>query len=233
MIRHHAMLYRDLADPLKLLTDESAPTQTRDFWRYVRGPDVSPADAARYSALMTASQDMLIEEVLACHSFANCRTLLDVGGGEGAFLRAVGAKHPHLKLWLFDLPSVADSTQDQGIQRFGGDFFTTPLPAGADCITLMRVVCDHEDAQVVKLLANIRRALAPGGVLLIGEPMAGPDGEAALASAYFSFYFLAMRSGRCRTPHRICALLNEAGFTKTTLIHTRAPLAASLIVART
>jgi len=233
MIRHHAMLYRDLADPLKLLTDESAPTQTRDFWRYVRGPDVSPADAARYSALMTASQDMLIEEVLACRSFANCRALLDVGGGEGAFLRAAGAKHAHLKLWLFDLPNVADSTQDKQIQRFGGDFFTTPLPAGADCITLMRVVCDHEDAQVVKLLANIRRALAPGGTLLIGEPMAGPGGEAALASAYFSFYFLAMRSGRCRTPQQICALLKEAGFTKTRLVSTRAPLAASLIEART
>jgi demethylspheroidene O-methyltransferase len=233
MIRHHAMLYRDLADPLALLKDETAPTQTQEFWRYVRGPDVSPADASRYSALMTASQDMLIEEVLACHSFAGARTLMDVGGGEGAFLRAAGAKYPHLKLWLFDLPGVTDSARQERIQRFGGDFFETPLPAGADCITLMRVVCDHEDARVVKLLTNIRRALAPGGALLIGEPMAGGGTEASLASAYFSFYFLAMRSGRCRTPEQIIALLNEAGFTKTRLISTRAPLAASLIQART
>jgi demethylspheroidene O-methyltransferase len=232
MIRHHSMLYRDLADPVKLLKETSAPTQTQDFWRYVRGPDVSPADAARYSALMTASQDMLIAEVLACQSFAGRRTLMDVGGGEGAFLRAAGQKYPHLKLWLFDLPSVTDSAQHERIRRFGGDFFETPLPTGADCVTLMRVVCDHEDGQAVKLLRNIKRSLESGGVLLIGEPMAGTGAEASLASAYFSFYFLAMRSGRCRTPDQITALLNEAGFTKTTLIPTRAPLAASLIEAR-
>ncbi|MCU0789804.1 MAG: acetylserotonin O-methyltransferase [Nitratireductor sp.] len=229
MIRHHAMLYRDLADPLKLLRDADSPTETQAYWSYVRGPDVDPATAAQYSALMTASQDMLIAEVLAAVSFGRDKTLLDIGGGEGAFLTAAGERHPQLNLWLFDLPSVP--APGGRISKFAGDFFETPLPAGADTITLLRVVCDHEDDQVVRLLRNVRQALAPGGRLVIGEPMAGAGGEASLAAAYFGFYFLAMRSGRCRTPQHIAGLLEKAGFSRSRFIATRAPLSAAVIEA--
>ncbi|MCU0791050.1 MAG: acetylserotonin O-methyltransferase [Nitratireductor sp.] len=230
MIRHHAMLYRDLDDPVKLLREPDLPTQTQAFWSYVRSPDVDAATAAQYSALMSASQDMLIAEVLAAVAFKDGETLLDIGGGEGAFLRAAGEKHGGLQLWLFDLPSVP--APKGRIRKFAGDFFETPLPQGADTITLLRVVCDHEDSHVLRLLNNVRQALPPGGRLIIGEPMAGAGEEASLASAYFSFYFLAMRSGRCRTPQQICALLKEAGFSKNRIIETRAPLAATIIDAR-
>lgn len=229
MIRHHAMVYRDLADPVRLLKNPEVPTETQAYWSYVRGPDVDPAAAAQYSALMTASQDMLIAEVLAAISFSDKRALLDIGGGEGAFLSAAGERYPQLKLMLFDLPSVPAPAGR--IERFSGDFFRTPLPAGADCITLLRVVCDHEDAQIVSLLKNVRQALSPGGTLVIAEPMAGSGAEASLAAAYFGFYFLAMRSGRCRTPQHIADLLRQAGFSRSRFIATRAPLAASIVVA--
>ncbi len=229
MIRHHAMVYRDLADPVRLLKDPEVPTETQAYWSYVRGPDVDPVAAAQYSALMTASQDMLIAEVLAAISFKDKKTLLDIGGGEGAFLRAVGERYPQVNLWLFDLASVPEP---QGrIVRFSGDFFETPLPAGADCISLLRVACDHEDAQVVTLLKNVRQALAPGGTLVIAEPMAGPGAEASLAAAYFGLYFLAMRSGRCRTPQHIRDLLKQAGFSRSRFVATRAPLSAAIVTA--
>lgn len=237
MIRHHALLYRDLADPVQLLRNPHAPTLTHELWSYVRGETVEepPAMAADYSALMTASQDMLIDEVLAAYRFGGCRSLLDVGGGEGAFLRAAGRKHPHLRLMLFDLPSVTSLPAAAGgppVERFSGDFFADALPGGADCITLLRVVCDHEDEQVLKLLRNIRAALGAAGTLLIAEPMAGPAPEQAMVAAYFGFYFLAMRSGRCRSAVRIAALLRQAGFTRISPLGTRAPLAASLVRAQ-
>lgn len=227
MIRHHAMLYRDLADPVRLLKEPDAQTETQAYWSYVRGPHVDPATAAQYSALMTASQDMLIAEVIGAYSFRKHKVMLDVGGGEGAFLRAAGVRNPHLRLLLFDLPSVP--APGGKIERFSGDFFSTALPHGADCVTLLRVVCDHEDEQVVTLLRNVRQALAPGGTLLIAEPMAGTGAEGSLAAAYFGFYFLAMRSGRCRTPRQIADLAREAGFSTSRIIATRAPLAATIV----
>ncbi len=237
MIRHHALLYRDLTDPVELLRNPAMPTLTHDLWSYVRSDagERPPARSADYSALMTASQDMLIDEVLAAYRFGDCRSLLDVGGGEGAFLRAAGRKHPHLRLMLFDLPSVTSLPAAAGgppVERFSGDFFADALPGGANCITLLRVACDHEDDRVLKLLRNIRAALAPGGTLLIAEPMAGPASEQALVAAYFGFYFLAMRSGRCRSADQIAALLRQAGFTRISPLGTRAPLAGSLVRAQ-
>ncbi|MET0707709.1 MAG: methyltransferase dimerization domain-containing protein, partial [Tardiphaga sp.] len=45
MIRHHAMLYDDLKDPLALLRHESGPGQLARYWPYAGAP--APSDLAR------------------------------------------------------------------------------------------------------------------------------------------------------------------------------------------
>lgn len=51
----------------------------------------------------------------------------------------------------------------------GGDFTRDATPRGADVISLVRVVHDHDDARVDNLL---RAALPAGGAIVIDEPMA-------------------------------------------------------------
>ena len=53
------------------------------------------------------------------------------------------------------------------------------------------------------ILTAIRKAIAPGGTLLIAEPMAGTRGAEASGDAYFGFYLLAMGQGRPRTVDEI------------------------------
>lgn len=243
MIRHHAMLYRDLADPVALLRDPTRVTETADYWAYAgerRGRDVSDTDAQTYSALMRSSQDLVAAEVLDAYPLGSHKTVLDIGGGEGAFLAASGQRHPDLSLSLFDLPPVAERAklimQGAGFgARFtaqGGNFFTDNIANDADCITLVRVLCDHDDAAVLALLRNIRRSMAPTATLLIAEPMDGPGSGESAAAAYFSFYFLAMHSGACRSAEAITALLEDAGFGSIARVHTRNPLFASVITAK-
>ena len=50
-----------------------------------------------------------------------------------------------------------------------------------------------------------RGAAAPGGTLLIAEPMAGDARAEPIGDAYFGFYLLAMGSGRARTPDELGA----------------------------
>jgi hypothetical protein len=57
-----------------------------------------------------------------------------------------------------------------------------------------------------------RTALAPGGTLLLAEPMAGTPGAEAMADAYFGFYLLAMGRGRARRVESLFDLLRQAGF---------------------
>ena len=240
MIAHHAMLYEDLRDPVALLRGQAGGTRLGTFWPYA-APGAMPgaASVSPYSALMAASQDMIQAEILAAYDLRRHRRLLDVGGGDGSFLAAAGARAPALRLVLFDLPAVCKLAQARferaglsGRARvLGGDFHRDPLPEGADVISLVRVLHDHDDDAALRLLRAVLRALAPGGRLLIAEPMSGTRGAEASGDAYFGFYLLAMGSGRPRSPARIRAMLREAGFSRSRRLRTRMPLVTRIILA--
>jgi demethylspheroidene O-methyltransferase len=182
---------------------------------------------------------MIADQVLAAYDVTRHTQLLDVGGGEGAFLIAAAARAPRLRLSLFDLPAVAARAElrlaaaglsDRAV-AFGGDFFRDPLPAGADLMTALRVIHDHDDAAASALLRRMHDALAPGGTLLLAEPMAEAAGAAG--DAYFGFYLLAMGSGRPRPAAQLMSMLVDAGFGRSRLARTAAPMLTGLIVATT
>lgn len=243
MIEHHALLYDDLRDPVALLRGERRSTALSAYWPYAGAAEpgaASASDVAPYSALMSASQALIVEEVLAVHDFSRYRCLLDIGGGDGTFLSAVAARYPQLQLRLFDLPAVAALArarfEREGLQRraeaIGGDFLVDELPRGADAAIFVRVLHDHDDERVRRMLRAARRALPEHGTLLIAEPLADAPGAETVGAAYFGFYLLAMGRGRVRRPEELAALLREAGFAAPQQVRTRVPLQTGLLVAR-
>jgi demethylspheroidene O-methyltransferase len=265
MVMHHKSVYQDLADPVALLRDPSKTTQLREYWAYTResmgeptqsspsspsspsnqssapkaaGAALTLQQVSDYSELMAASQPLVAEQVLAAYDFSKHRCLLDMGGGQGAFLSAVAKAHPQLRLMLFDLPAVVQKARsvlaDEGLTGrmtfHGGSFFSDPVPTGADLISLVRVLYDHSDERVMTILQSARRALsAQGGWLLLAEPMSGTPGAEAMGDAYFGLYLLAMGKGRARTPQELARLLNQAGFTRIEAVPTRLPLQTGLM----
>jgi demethylspheroidene O-methyltransferase len=243
MVRHHRLLYAELADPLALLrADRADPTALSRFWTYagaLQGVTERGEDTAEYSELMAASQHFVADEVLASVPFRDVRKLLDVGGGHGAFLRHIGTAWPHLKLGLFDLPEVVAT----GAQLLGGalgeariiahpgNFFRDSIPQGYDMVSLVRILHDHDEAPAAALLANIRHSLAPGSRLLIAEPMARIPGVEAMGEAFFGLYLWAMGSGRPRSPAEIIAMTRAAGFASARFVATAQPVNASVIIA--
>jgi demethylspheroidene O-methyltransferase len=231
MVAHHRMFYADIANPVALLRGETTPSLSQ-FWPY-RGA----GDAAGYSAIMAESQPMIAAEILAAYDFSRHKCVLDVGGGDGSFLRRLARQAPAPKLQLFDLPPVAEqATRNFAIANlaarataFGGNFAQTPLPTGADIITLIRVLHDHNDDRALALLKAARLALPPGGILLLAEPMAGTKGAEPIGAAYFGFYLLAMGSGKARTPAEIEALLRAAGFSDIRQIPTSQPMLTNIL----
>lgn len=243
MVRHHRLLYADLADPIDLLRrDRREPTGLSRFWTYagaLQGAAERGEQTAEYSELMAASQHFVADEVLASVSFRDVKRLLDVGGGHGAFLRAIGTAWPHLELGLFDLPEVAAAGGAMLGETFGearvtahpGNFFSDSIPRGYDMASLIRILHDHDDAPAQALLANIRASLAPGARLLIAEPMARIRGAEPMGEAFFGLYLWAMGSGRPRSPDDIIAMLKKAGFARARLVATAQPVNASVIIA--
>lgn len=241
MIRHHDVLYRDMADPVAFFRDAPA-TELAAFWPYVFGAGgaIDPETAATYSKLMADSQTLVATEALAALELKGVQRLLDVGGGTGAFLAAVGRAYPDLALHLFDLPPVIEPAtarfQDAGLAErttiTGGSFRTDALPGGADAISLIRVLYDHSDDTVRMLLAKAHAALPEGGRIIISEPMSGGDRPERAGDAYFGLYCLAMGTGRARSAAEISTLLNAAGFVGIAQRKTARPFITSVVEAR-
>jgi demethylspheroidene O-methyltransferase len=241
MIEHHAVLYADLNDPVALLRREQRDTGLGRMWPYAAGPrpvDLPAADIAAYSSLMASSQPLVADDVLEAYRLDRHRCLLDLGGGDGTFLTRAAAAAPDLKLMLFDLPAVAERARARFVEAgldgrataFGGDFRRDSLPTGADVISLVRVVHDHDDDAALAILSAAWQALPAGGTLLLAEPMAGTTAAGGV-EAYFAFYLLAMGSGRPRRPEALTALLYTAGFTAVRLRPTRRPMLVRMLVA--
>lgn len=243
MIEHHAILYADLKDPVQLLKGDHHGTGLAGYWPYAQegAPAALPPDkVAEYSTLMTLSQPFIAEEVLSAYPMAKHRCLLDVGGGEGAFLMAAADSNPNLSLMLFDLPAVAERARarlaaaglEDRARTVGGSFLSDPLPAGADIVSLVRVVHDHNDAEVLTLLRKVKEILPARGTLLIAEPMSDTPGAEPAGDAYFGFYLLAMGRGRPRSPGRLSELLEQAGFSRSRLLKTSRPLLTRVMIAQ-
>jgi demethylspheroidene O-methyltransferase len=243
MIEHHAMLYGDLKDPVALLHGDAGAGELAGYWPYAGHgrPAGLPYEAvAPYTALMAASQPMIAQQVLSAYSFRRHRCLLDIGGGDGSFIAAVAAQAAKLRCVLFDLPAVADQASEKfrnarlssRAVAIGGSFLTDRLPDGADIVSLVRVLHDHGDADVMNLLRAIHRTLPGNGTLLIAEPLSGIRGAEPIGDAYFAFYLLAMGSGRPRTFERLRDMLVEARFADVRLRPAAIPMLASIITAR-
>ena len=244
MIEHHTVLYEDLRDPLLLLSGDVEIKNLEKFWPYV-SPDQQDQDSLKdkervknYSDLMSASLPLVADQVVDAYDFSQHECLLDVGGGQGTFLKRVFLNTPQLKRKLFDLPGVANLAKDsfamttdhQDIEVYGGDFFQDPLPVGADLITLIRVIFDHDDERVKMLLRSIFQALPAGGKLLVAEPMADTPDHPAMGHAYFGFYLLAMGRGRPRTIQEISNLAVHAGFKGVEVLHCSMPINAQVLL---
>ncbi len=237
----HDVLYRDMADPVAFFRD-APDTELASFWPYVFGAtgQIDPETAVTYSELMAESQTLVAEEALRALDLRGIETLLDVGGGTGAFLTAVGHAYPNLKLHLFDLPQVIDPATDRFAQNAltdratitGGSFRTDALPQGADAISLIRVLYDHSDDTVRMLLAKAHAALPEGGRIIVSEPMSGGARPDRAGDAYFGLYCLAMGTGRARSAEDISRHLDTAGFTAIRTRKTARPFITSVVEAR-
>jgi demethylspheroidene O-methyltransferase len=242
MVEHHALLYADLEDPVALLRGEAGSTRLSKYWPYAADQaraGVAAGHAGEYSRLMSASQPLITEELLDAYSLKRHVRLLDVGGGEGRFALAAARRHPRLQVSVFDLPAVAERASAQfasaGIADraavHGGNFFTDALPRGADIVSLIRVMFDHDDASVLAILRNVRAILPERGALVVAEPMAATRGARPMGDAYFGFYLLAMGKGRSRTADELTGLLRTAGFARIRQVATNMPLQTGILIA--
>jgi len=189
----------------------------------------SPEAADTFNRGMSDVASMLAYAVLLAYDFSQISSVVDVGGGQGQFLRAILQLHPKMKGTIFDLPSTFELVEQHfsgdpcssRIAAIGGDFFDS-VPEGADAYVLCGVIHDWDDDPAVQILRNCRLAINPKGRLLLVEVVV-PDDDAHCFSKLLDLNMMVMTGGRERTRGEFAALLNRAGFSLSRTIPTLAP----------
>src|SRR5215213_10564468 len=186
-----------------------------DSWTFrSRRPELS----ASFDRAMTDLSRQLSAAILAAYDFGCFGQIIDVGGGNGAFLAAILAKHPEMRGVLFDQPHVVSGAGPvltaAGVadrcEVVGGSFFDA-IPTGGDAYILKAILHDWEDQPCVQILQTCRRAMADGTALLVVERELGrlnqdPDAK------FSDLNMLVGPMGRERTPAEYAALFTAAGF---------------------
>ncbi|RZQ61078.1 methyltransferase [Amycolatopsis suaedae] len=195
-----------------------------DYWSYLQR---HPADSARFDASQRAVTAREIKVLLPAYDWGCFGTLVDVGGGNGAFLSAVLQRHPDLRGVLFDQPHVVSGAgpvlHERGVTArctvVGGDFLTA-VPPGGDGYLIKRALYDLGDGDAEAVLTAIRAAIRPGGRLLIVEPVVEPGDEFDWGKLY-DLLLLTMRGGGSRTEGQHRELLAATGFELLRVIRTK------------
>ncbi|MGW5351730.1 methyltransferase [Streptomyces sp. NPDC004031] len=227
----------------------NAPEQ-REHWSYlldavrtgepvmekVRGVDVwtffekNEELADVFNDAMSDFSHFTLAPVTAAYDFTPFTSVVDVGGGQGAMLTAILARAPHTTGTVFDLSSAVagaeDTLREAGLTGRGcveAGSFLEHVPEGGDCYLLKNVLHNWPDEEVALILRNVRRAIAPGGRLLIIELII-PEGNGAHPGKLSDLDMLLLVGGRERTEAEFRTLLTTAGFQLARTVPTASPL---------
>jgi hypothetical protein len=154
--------------------------------------------------------------------FDGCSHVLDVGGGDGVNAMALAHAFPALKVTVLDLEGAVviarrnadDSGIGSRIQTVAGDIFSTPFPAGCDCVLLANQIPIWSAADNYRLIVRAYEALAAGGRLVIFNEFVNDALDGPLYAALDNVYFATLPTPDSQLyPARDCiAWALRAGF---------------------
>ncbi len=157
-----------------------------------------------FQEAMSALSDQAIPHLVEAVDFSAYSHLVDVGGGDGSNAIALARHYPHLRVTVFDSPSVCQIAEQQitaaGLQgqvdaQFG-EMFQDPFPNGVDAILFAHIFTIWSQEENRQLLEKAHAVLPEGGSVLIFNMMAHDDDQGPLSTALGSPYFLAIATGR-------------------------------------
>ncbi|MBS1930615.1 MAG: methyltransferase [Bacteroidetes bacterium] len=204
-------------------------------WKYY---ETHPEEGINFMKAMTGITNSVIKQVLPSFNFSKFKTIVDIGGGNGALLSAILKTTPSAKGIVFDEEYIAIETKNI-LMRSGlkdrctvvaGSFFDF-VPKGNDAYIMKMVLHDWNDEQCVLILNNCSQAMHAGSRLLVFEAVI-PEGNTAHPGKFMDINMLTMTGGRERTEKEFTELFSKAGLKLHRVIPTQSPMFSILEVVK-
>jgi hypothetical protein len=191
-----------------------------------------PEQGKIFDEAMVAFTAQVADAVVRAYDFSKFDTVVDVGGGTGAFLAAILRAYARPRGILFDTPSVVARAPGvlaaAGIADrcaiVGGSFFES-IPEGGDAYIFKRIIHDWGDEQAAAILATCRRSMKKGARLLVVDEVLPRRAEPFQATAAFLLdleMLVHAPGGHERTEPEFRTLFAAAGFRLTRIVQTAA-----------
>lgn len=143
--------------------------------------DAHPEVAATFHSAMNDWSGWDTPDIVEGYDFSRFRKVVDVGGGNGAFLSALLARYSNLSGVLFDRPAAIEAARaEEGgplprCELVEGDFTEGGLPEGADLYTIKHVIDGWSDDGAAAILRKIRESMTDDGRVLVLDCVVNED----------------------------------------------------------
>ena len=193
---------------------QTVPALGAAIWDYYAQ---QPEEGAAFTNAMHGFTSGVAQDVTRLVDTSTARLAVDIGGASGTLVHSLMTANPQLHGIILDLPDVVPSATTAaatlGLAKrssvLAGDFFAS-VPE-ADLYLLKHILHDCDDGQAARILENCRRAVRPGGRVIVIELLLGEVGEPGPAP-FMDLNMMVMLPGRERSLSEYCALLKQAGF---------------------
>jgi hypothetical protein len=198
------------------------------FYEYLRHDEELRSVFTSYMSTVSEQNGV---HLISSFDLSDQRTIVDVGGGHGAFLSLLMRTYPAAKGILFDLPEIVAEAQESigedigpRVKLIGGDMRTS-LPEGADVYLLKSVLCDWPDQQVMDILKVCVNAMAVDGQVVVVEKLVSEagSGESRYENIMDLQTMMLFGGGGRRTREEFKRLFAAAGLTLAEVRPTSAP----------
>jgi len=158
---------------------------------------------------------------LANIDMSEVNSVLDIGGGSGAYSMEFVSKKPEIEATVFDLPNVVPLTKkyldkegfSDKIKTHSGDYTTDDLPKGFDLVFLSAIIHSNSLEINRSLIKKCFYSLNKNGRIVIQDWIMNNDRTQPVSGAVFAINMLVgTADGDCFTKQEVTEMLNGAGF---------------------
>jgi len=178
-LKDSKMGYSDHPDHAAVMYANNKEGITGTFFDWMRQEDARRESYHRSMGGLNHIMGLLA--VLTQFPFEKYSTVVDVGGGIGAFSLPLAKTHKHVKITIHDLPEALvqsravwardcpEAVRENRIEFAELNFFTQVPVKGKDIYYLRNIIHDWPDHESALILRNVRQALGPHSRVLIHD----------------------------------------------------------------